>query len=361
MKIGIIGTRGIPNNYGGFEQFAESFSVYMVNAGHDITVYCSSLHQYTSDSYKGVCLIRKFDPENRLGSFGQFVYDALCIIDSRSRNFDLILQLGYTSSSIFSFLFTRKVKIVTNMDGLEWKRSKYTLMVQKYLLYAESLAVKKSNFLISDSIGIQSYLKSKYNVDSIYIPYGATENDEFDSSILGQYSLLPNKYNLLIARMEPENNIEMIIKATIANHENDKLIVIGNYSNKFGQYLFDKYASNQVVFLGGIYNQVIISNLRYFSNLYFHGHSVGGTNPSLIEAMANSCLIVAHKNIFNESILNESAFYFNSENDICELLSRKISKLEFQTFIESNLNKIRTTFSLEEINKKTEEFLINCM
>ena len=110
MKIGIIGTRGIPNNYGGFEQFAEYVGPALIDRGHDVYVYNSSLHPYTASSWKGVKLIKKFDPENKTGAFGQFIYDLNCILDSRKREYDIILQLGYTSSSIWSFLFPKKAK-----------------------------------------------------------------------------------------------------------------------------------------------------------------------------------------------------------------------------------------------------------
>jgi glycosyltransferase involved in cell wall biosynthesis len=311
--------------------------------------------------YKGVNLIHKYDPENKIGTAGQFVYDALCILDSRKRNFDAVLQLGYTSSSIFSFCFKRRVKIITNMDGLEWKRSKYSRLVQKFLTIAEKLAVRKSHFLISDSLGIQSYLKEKYHVESTFIPYGATEFMPVTSNKLINYSIKKYEYNLIIARLEPENNIEIIINASIKSLVKSKLIIVGNFNSKYGNYLFKKYNSKHVVFLGSIYNQTEISNLRYYSNIYFHGHSVGGTNPSLIEAMACSCLVVAHNNVFNKSVLNESAFYFNDEVELVHVLDSNFLKEDYRSFIETNLSKIRTTYSLKKINEETENFILNCI
>ena len=173
MKIAILGTRGIPNHYSGFEQFAEFFSVYLAENGHDVYVYNSHDHLYQEKTYKGVHIIHQYDPEYKLGTFGQFIYDFNCIMDSRKRDFDIILQLGYTSNSIWFFLLPKKPIIITNMDGLEWKRSKYSKPVQQFLKFAERLAVKSSNHLISDSLGIQTYLKEKYEVTSTYIPYGA--------------------------------------------------------------------------------------------------------------------------------------------------------------------------------------------
>ena len=161
MKIAIIGTRGIPNHYGGFEQFAEYVSVGLVQKGHEVIVYNSHTHPFQGNEFKGVRIIHCKDPEDKIGTAGQFVYDLNCILDARKRDFDIILQLGYTSSSIWSRLFPKKAILTTNMDGLEWKRTKYSKKVQKFLQYAESLAIKHSDHLISDSIGIQNYIQEK--------------------------------------------------------------------------------------------------------------------------------------------------------------------------------------------------------
>ncbi|MES2618774.1 MAG: DUF1972 domain-containing protein [Bacteroidota bacterium] len=362
MKLGIIGTRGIPNHYGGFEQFAENFAVYMVAHGHQVAVYNSSLHPYLSDAYKGVQIIKKYDPENRIGTAGQFVYDALCIADSRKRNFDIILQLGYTSSSAFSWLMPSKACIVTNMDGMEWKRSKYSSSVQQFLRKAEKWAVNNSDFLIADSIGIQQYLAATYNKPSEYIPYGAAVFEQPDKNILSKYELLPNAYNLVVARMEPENNVETIIKARLAIDSAYPLVIIGNYSNVYGQYLYKQYSSDKIRFLNGIYDQNILNNLRHFSALYFHGHSVGGTNPSLIEAMACACPIIAHDNVFNRSILNEDALYFNDEKTIVDQLNTTNDfRQALQNGIDNNTRKVKTIYHPDTIHSQLENFLTNCV
>lgn len=153
MRIAILGSRGIPNNHGGFEQFAEYFSVYLASNNHDVYVYNSHDHAYQDKEFKNVNIIHCYDPESKLGASGQFIYDLNCILDSRKRNFDVILQLGYTSNSIWYWLLPKKPVIITNMDGMEWKRSKYSPKVRKFLKYAEKLAVKSSDYLIADSIG----------------------------------------------------------------------------------------------------------------------------------------------------------------------------------------------------------------
>ena len=357
MKIGIIGTRGIPNQYGGFEQFTEFVAPELVKRGHEMYVYNSSLHPFKENLWKGVHLVPCNDPENRLGTLGQFIYDLNCILDARKRHFDVILQLGYTSSSVWSFLFPKKSVVVTNMDGLEWKRSKYSKPVQRFLNRAEKWAVKSSAKLIADSKGIQQYLLEKYNKQSDFIAYGATLFDHPDDSVPGKYEVSPYSYNLLIARMEPENSIEMILQAYQQSSITEPLLMIGNYSNAFGTYLNQQYQDERIRFLGPVYHMEQLNSLRHFSHLYFHGHSVGGTNPSLLEAMASSALIVANDNVFNRGILEDDAFYFNTATQITDLLNADVRKDHYTGFIERNRARISQFYSWEHITDLLEKSL----
>lgn len=350
MKIAIIGTRGIPNSYGGFEQFAEYLSLGLVGNGHEVSVYNSHDHFYKQSEWNGVKIIHKFDPEYKIGTAGQFIYDFNCILDSRKRNFDLILQLGYTSSSVWSFLFPGTSVLVTNMDGLEWKRTKYSKKVQRFLKYAEKLAVKKSDHLIADSVGIQKYLKEKYKVASQYIPYGASVFKQPDAEVLEKYDLKAYQYDILIARLEPENSIEVILDGYCKASGHRKFAVIGKCTTKYGKYLTGKFSANpNIVFLGSIYDIREVNNLRYFSNLYFHGHTVGGTNPSLLEAMASNSLIVANRNEFNSAILGEDAYYFENSQEVSTVISTVIKNEKEGGKLESNTKKIENLYSWEKI------------
>ncbi len=237
MKIAILGTRGVPNHYGGFEQFAEFFSVYLAAKGHQVYVYNSHNHPYQEKTFKGVSLIHCYDPEFKIGTAGQFIYDLNCILDSRKRSFDIILQLGYTSSSVWYFLLPKRPLIVTNMDGLEWKRTKYSKAVQNVLKFAEKLAVKSSDYLISDSLGIQKYITEKYNKPSTYIAYGAHVFEHPEEEILKEYDVEKYEFNMILARLEPENNIETILDGIVLGNNQATILVIGNHNTKFGDYL----------------------------------------------------------------------------------------------------------------------------
>lgn len=345
MKIGIVGTRGIPNHYGGFEQFAEYLAQWLVKKGHQVTVYNSHTHPYQGKEWNGVEIVHCKDPEDKWGTAGQFIYDLNCILDTRKKEFDIILQLGYTSSSVWGWLLPRKKSIVTtNMDGLEWRRTKYSAPVRRFLQYAERLGVKYSDYLISDSIGIQSYLKEKYSKESVYIPYGAYLFDQADITVLNGFELEQYKYNMLIARLEPENSIEVILDGVVQSEEKEPFLVIGNHKTIYGEYLKNRYKDYESIrFMGGIYDIKVLNNLRHFSDLYFHGHTVGGTNPSLLEAMSSQALIVAHDNIFNRSILVKEAFYFKSSEDIAALI-KEVSKEKYYWMVDKNNRKIQETY-----------------
>ncbi len=361
MKISIIGTRGIPNNYGGFEQFSEHLAQNLVKRGHDVTVYNSHSHPFQKPTWNGVNIIHKRDPEDRLGTIGQFIYDFNCIVDLKNHDFDIILQLGYTSSSIWNKLLPSNSKIITNMDGLEWKRSKFNKPTQMFLKYAEKLAANSSDILIADSIGIQEHLQKTYSLPSTYIPYGATVFDTPNLEILNEFDLEPENYNLLVARMEPENNIETIINGHNQSNTKLKLILIGKIDNDFGQYLKTHYANEQIVFIGGVYNQNKLNNLRYFSHIYFHGHSVGGTNPSLLEAMASNSLICAHNNIFNKSILGQNAYYFNDSLQIASIINSLSQKSFDKEKLNNNRQEIITNYSWESIVTQYETLFVNSL
>ena len=361
MNIGIIGTRGIPNQYGGFEQFTQFVAPALVSHGHEVSVYCPHSHPYKLNNWQGVQLIHKYDPENKLGTAGQFLYDLNCIRDSRKRKFDIILQLGYTSSSVWSFLFPKKTALVTNMDGLEWKRTKYSKPVRAFLRKAERWAATSSHSLIADSIGIQEYIMSKYQLPSTYIPYGATLFNSPDPDKISHLYISPYDYSMLIARMEPENNIETIITGYIGAVTNKPLMIIGSTANKFGTYLKNRYESNKIVFLGPLYNMQVLDNLRYYSYNYFHGHSVGGTNPSLLEAMASHCLIIAHDNVFNRSVLGHDGFFFKTAADISNLLNSEKRKQDYDKYLSNNTEKILNHYSWDHIVHLLENLLSDAL
>ena len=358
-RIAILGTRGIPNHYGGFEQLAEYLAPGLVQAGHDVTVYNSHNHPYREKTWKGVHIRHCYDPEYMLGSAGQFVYDLNCLIDARQRHYDVILQLGYTSSSIWGRLFPRNSMILYNLDGLEWQRTKYSPAIRRFLLYAEKLAVKYSDFYIADSPVIQSYFHEKYGIESEYIAYGAELFGPADPAMLNEYGVRPGNYFLLMARMEPENNIEMILDGYTKTRTEIPMLVVGDTVNKFSKHLRAKFGMDKrIFFTGGIYDQWQTHCLKSFCRLYFHGHSTGGTNPSLLEAMASEALIAAHDNAFNRQVLEGDALYFSSPENIADLVDCLPPGLAAADMKRRNREKIAERFNWPDIIAHYERFIL---
>ena len=369
MKIAFVSTRGIPNYYGGFEQFAEYVSVGLAKRGHEITVYSPHYHPYQEKEYKGVRIKHVYSPEKWMGgSIGSFFYDYACLKDALKReHFDIIYEAGYTSIIPAFIRFNVKdIKypiFTTNMDGLEYKRTKFNKWVQKFVFWEERMAVKHSHYLIADNMGIQDYYKEKYGKESKFLAYGANIYDNYKEDYLKEYGLERDKYLLVIARLEPENNLSMAIDGYIASKLYDKmpLVIIGKTNTPYGKFLVDHYVNYaNIKFVGGIYDFDKINSIRYFSHAYFHGHSVGGTNPSLLEAMASSCFIMSHDNVFNHTVLGENALYYRNEKEVTSLLDRleELSSTYKSQFVTNNLEIIRTQYSWEKLVDEHEKYFL---
>ena len=358
MKIGILGTRGIPNAYGGFEQFAQHLAKGLVEKGHDVSVYNSSKHPYKESTWNGVHIICCYDPESKIGTAGQFIYDYNCLRDARKREFDVLLQLGYTSSSVWHPIWPKKATNIVNMDGLEWKRAKYNKLTRRFLKWAERLAANYGDVLIADSIGIKDYIRKEYQKEAFYIPYGADIPDIFSESVITKFQLEKDQYFLLIARIEPENNIETVILGYLQSAQPYPLVIIGSTENKYGQFLVKKYASDSIRLPGAVYDQATVNALRHYSALYFHGHSVGGTNPSLLEAMACGCNIAAHDNVFNRAILADSAFYFSSAEGVKNILYRVLQNTPINHWKILNIEKIEKEYNWKRIINDYESIFL---
>ncbi|MES2372756.1 MAG: DUF1972 domain-containing protein [Bacteroidota bacterium] len=360
IRIAILGTRGIPNRYGGFEQAATYIASGLVEKGHELTVYNSHQHPYKNNNWKGVNIIHCYDP-GWMGSAGQFVYDLNCIRDAKKKKFDVWIFFGYTSSSIWWRLYPGKTVLISNMDGLEWKRSKYNAAARKFLLYAEKLAVRYSHHLIADSTAIQFYLFEKYKVQSNYIAYGAETIQEEDGSVFSEYAIQKHEYYLILARMEPENNIETILDGFCKSNASKKMIVIGNIDTKFGKYLLEKFKTDKrILFIPSLYDAPKLHTFKLYCSLYFHGHSCGGTNPSLLEAMADGAVICAHDNLFNRAILGEDAFYFSSADDIAARINLVRDSSVDKNMILHNREKIEQKYNWPMIVSAYEKLVRSC-
>lgn len=367
MRIAFISTRGIPNDYGGFEQFAEYISVGLANRGHEVTVYSPHFHPYKENSYKGVRIKHIYSPETWMGSsVGSFFYDFASLRDALKRErFDIIYEAGYTSIVTAYIWFNvkniRHPVFTTNMDGLEYKRTKFNRWVRKFVFWEERMTVKHSHYLIADNMGIHDYYEEKYGKESKFLAYGADIHEDYNPEFLKEFGLEENGYYLLVARLEPENNIAMAIDGYLASEENGRrpLVIVGKTNTPHGKELVARYGKERSVrFIGGIYDFKKLNSIRKYSLAYFHGHSVGGTNPSLLEAMASGCFILANDNLFNRAVLKHHAEYYSTPAEVTGLLNDMAVYVvrDKEKFIAANLEEIRTAYSWEHLVDEHEKY-----
>lgn len=311
MKIAILGTRGIPAQYGGFETFAEELSTRLVKHGIDATVFCEARGNVLLEEYMGVKL--RYTPVLRLGPLTTIIFDLVCLWRAR-RDFDVVYMLGY-GASLFCFLpriWGSKVWI--NMDGVEWARSKWTWPARTWLKIMEAMAMWTPSRIIADAEAILQHLEKRYRhlPPSSFIPYGAKVIElPPPVSILDEWGLQSQSYLLVVCRLEPENHLVEILEGYRASAAILPLIIVGNHlaGTEYVKSLVS-YSRENIRFVGTVYDQDKLLVLRYHSYAYIHGHSVGGTNPSLLEAMGCGNRIIAHDNQFNREVAGDSAVYF---------------------------------------------------
>lgn len=359
MKIAFVSTRGIPNNYGGLEEFTENVSVGLVKRGHDVIVYNPHTHPYSKDEFNGVRIKKKYSPEDKIGTAANFIYDYLSLYDAvRYEKCDAVLVCGYTTASVSFYIcpFERS-KIITNIDGIEWKRAKWNFFIQRLTRWFEKIAIKKSHGLVADNPGIEKYLEENFNKKSFFIPYAANLLESPDETILKEFSLQKNKYSIIIARLEPENNIEMILDGVRDAYSEDDIHIFASPNTRYGKHLVEKYRScKKIVFRNWVSGQNTLNQLRHFSKIYFHGHSVGGTNPSLLEAMAGRAFIAAHDNVFNRNVLGSDSLYFKNAEDVKDIIENyDVLQQDRSLFEKNNIEKINTLYNWENITGMYEK------
>jgi len=316
MRLAILGCRGIPARYGGFETFAEEIAIRLVDRGFSVTVYCQGTAPEPHLAYKGVDL--QYIPAPKLGKFDQLAWDLRCLWHARS-GYDVVYLLGYGASILcwLPRLFGSQMWI--NTDGIEWARTKWKWWQRWYVQFSEMVATLTASRLITDSASVAAYFRKRYKhlpaVNTIaYGAYPVVERP--DENWLSELQLVPGEYYLTVCRLEPENHILEIIEGFKQSRSHCPLIIVGDHtlSSRYINQLLT-YAGNGVRFIGAVYDPARLRALRYFCRAYLHGHSVGGTNPSLLEAMACGNLVIAHDNPFNREVLRDAGLYFSDPRE----------------------------------------------
>jgi len=319
-KIAIIGIVGIPAEYGGFETLTE-YLTKNLSKEYEITVFCSSKNNDNKiKNYNGAKLKYTFLNANGVMSI---LYDIISIF--RALMFaDTLLILGVSGCIILPFIhiFSKK-KIIINIDGLEWKREKWNIFSKWFLKLSEKIAVQYADVVVTDNKIIQDYVKNEYKRDSKLIAYGANHvvAESISDELKIKHSFLKYNYAFKVCRIEPENNIHIILKS-FSEYRLLNLVVVGNWENSnYGKNLKLKYEKIDNIFLlNPIYDQNLLNEFRSNCYVYIHGHSAGGTNPSLVEAMYLGLPIFTYGVKYNRETTKNKALYFYSSNELVDLL-----------------------------------------
>ena len=323
-KVSIIGAQGVPARYGGFESLVENLIGKEHSPDIDYTVLCSAkdLKQDIKE-YKGAHL--KYVPFLRANGVQSIPYDMISMLKVVS-GYDVILVLGVSGCIFLPVLkLLSKSKIIVNIDGLEHKREKWGKIARSFLKYSEAVAVHNADIVISDNKGIQDYVTETYHKKSEMIAYGGDHvfrnvDTAKETEVLNGYRLEPERYSMTVCRIEPENNCHMTLEAF---SRTDKVLVfIGNWNrSEYGMSLKKKYYRYpNIKMLDPIYNLDTLFALRKNCYAYIHGHSAGGTNPSLVEAMFFGRPILCYDVVYNRATTFDKAYYFKSSSDIRRIL-----------------------------------------
>ncbi|WP_063894776.1 DUF1972 domain-containing protein [Burkholderia stagnalis] len=320
-RIAILGARGIPARHGGFETFAQHLALYLVSHGWDVTVYCQGdvgAASRAEDRWNGVR--RVTFGVHVAGPAGTIEFDWRSIRDAAREKYPLTLTLGYNTAVFCTRLRLAGIVNIINMDGLEWKRQKWRAHERAWLWMNERIGCLVGNHLVADHPAIADHLSTRVSRRKITtIAYGADGVPVAGTDALDRYGLESGRYGIVIARPEAENSVLEIVTAFSKRHRQMKLMVLGYYDPAHHAYhaRVKAAASDEVLFPGGIYDSEVVGALRAHARFYVHGHQVGGTNPSLVEALAASNAVIAHDNPFNRWVAGPSARYFASV-DACD-------------------------------------------
>lgn len=311
MKIALIGTRGVPARYGGFETCAEELGRRLVRMGHEVRVYCrTGYYEKNISEYLGMTLVRR--PALPVKFFETLSHTALSLLHACTRRTDILMVFNSANSPLLILPAWLGKKIALNTDGLEWKREKWRGLGRIYYRTVERLAAHLPVPLISDSHEIGKYFRKTYGRETRYITYGAPLEESRRPELLERFGLRPGNYFLQMARFEPENNIHLTIRA-FEKIETDMTLAIVGGAKYRSKYVEELYAVKdpRVRFLGFCYEEDILRELLCNAFVYIHGNAAGGTNPGLLQAMGAGAFIIACDVSFNREVCADAALYFD--------------------------------------------------
>jgi glycosyltransferase involved in cell wall biosynthesis len=319
MRIAMIGTRGVPARYGGFETAVEEIGSRLVRAGHEVVVYCRGTD--TSATYLGMQRVNL--PAVKHPAAETLSHSALSVAHVLRHRVDVAIVFNAANAVLVPVLKAAGVPTAVHVDGLEWKRAKWGRLGRRWYLAGERLAVRWADELIADSTGIQDYYQEQYRTSTRLLTYGAPILAEDGAHRLAELDLTPQGYHLVVARLEPENHVDLILEAYRASTAALPVVVVGSvpYPSEHERRVRElAEADPRIRLLGGVWDQDLLNALYAGSATYLHGHSVGGTNPSLLRAMGAGASTLAFDVSFNHDVLGPSGRFFADAPSLTRLI-----------------------------------------
>ncbi|WP_353648553.1 DUF1972 domain-containing protein [Nakamurella sp. A5-74] len=322
LSIALVGTRGVPARYGGFETCVEEVGRRLADRGHRVVVYCRSAGDAERPAeYLGMQLVHR--PAMRKRSLETLSHTALSVAHLARHRVDAAVVFNAANAPFLPVLRAARIPVATHVDGLEWKRTKWSGAGQRYYQGVEKLSVRWSDALIADATGIAEYYRNTFGARTELIAYGAPRTAGTSTERLAELDLEAGRYHLVVARFEPENHVLEIVQGYVASDATMPLVVVGSapYSDAYTAAI-SAAADPRVRLLGGVWDAELLDQLYVGAHTYLHGHSVGGTNPSLLRAIGAGTATTAFDVNFNREVLGDSGVYFAGPADVAAHLRR---------------------------------------
>lgn len=359
MTISIIGSRGYPYVYSGYETFVKELSERLVLKGIHVKIYC---HKNLFTSYpkemNGIELIYVPTIESKILS--QLIHSFLSMTHACFSKTDVILAVNAANGpwGLISRIFGKKTCI--NVDGMEWLRPKWKGLGSKYFHFSAWLATKLYDRIITDAEEMRKVYLDEFSKDSTVIAYGADPRFSTNPGLLSQFDLIPNDYYLVVGRLIPDNNADLIVKGFLASKSSKKLVIVGDvpYKDKYAQSIKENASSN-IFFLGYVTNSEVLAELYHNCFVYLHGHEFGGTNPTMLKAMAYGCAILALNTRFNKEMLSNDHFGLYFEKDIPSIaLSLQNIEQQERLLVDLRTNSRKGLTAKYNWNQITDAYLV---
>ncbi len=356
MRIAIIGSRGYPYVYSGYETFVKELAERLVKKDINVTVYChKNLFKTHPKQVNGIDLVYLRTIEKK--TLSQFIHSFQAMLHACFRRFDVILVVNPANGpfGLFSKIFRKKTAI--NVDGLEWLRPKWKGLGAKYFYMAAKLCTKFYDVIVNDSFEMQDVYRKEFNCDSTVIAYGANIRYSKNPGLIKKWDLQPNEYYLIVGRLIPDNNADIIAREFVQSQSKKKLVIVGDvpYKDAFVQKI-KSITDPRLVFTGYVTDQDELAELYHNCYAYFHGHEFGGTNPAMLKALAYGCAILALETPFNREMLQggEYGLFFTKAEGNTRQLIDKMEQAQgiVEDFRKKSRNRIKENYTWEKITQQ---------